>query len=158
MYLQSTIVLIGIIVSRPNKNWPKILSLIIWFVYHTAKAYSARIPIHGSAPSMYVSHIFYVCVRRSITWCILYVITFACGFSGEFGLYFIPYSSSLKLFFKSRPMNSDPWSYLTSTGQGYLVNHVFYTMSKTVIAFLSLYCVTYNHPVTGPIILKSFNI
>ena len=55
-------------------------------------------------------------------------------------------------------MNSDPWSYLTSTGQGYLVNHVFYTMSKTVIAFLSLYCVTYNHLITGPIILKSFNI
>ena len=44
------------------------------------------------------------------------------------------------------------------TGQGYLVNQLVYTKFAIVISFLSLYCVTSNHLVTGYIIVMDCKI
>ena len=50
-------------------------------------------------------------------------------------------------------MNYDPWSYVISVGQGYLVNHIVSTKFEIVIARLSFYFFISNHPVMVSIIL-----
>ena len=53
-------------------------------------------------------------------------------------------------------ISSDPWSYMISSGLGYLINHVVSTKSATYIALLSQYLVIMNHPVTGSIMVTDF--
>ena len=155
---QSATLLMGGIMSLPNTNCPRIFNFIMWYVDCTAKSAAARIPINGSASSTYVSCGFYVCTRFPNTWCILSMVAFSFGLPGEAGLVLIPYSFSIKLFLNSWLRNSLPRSYVISTGRGYRTSHVVYIKFSVVIAFLSLYCVTSNHPVMGSIILTAFNI
>ena len=115
-------------------------------------------PIHGSTSSTYISCILYVRTRFPITWCILYVVAFSRGLPGKSGLVLIPYYCSVKILLNSWLNNSPPWSYLISTGHGYRTSRVVYTKFSITIAFLSLYSVISNHPVTGSIILEVFKI
>ena len=101
---------IGRIVSLPKTSWPGILHLVLWYVERTVKSAAARIPIHGPAPSTYVSCKFYVRTRFPSTWCSIFTIAFACGLPGDTDLVLIPYSFSIKLSLNSWPRNSPPWS------------------------------------------------
>ena len=56
------------------------------------------------------------------------------------------------------PRNSYPRSYVISDEQGYLDIHIVSTKISIVINFLSLYCITLNHPFTGSILVTSFII
>ena len=158
MYLQSATWFIGSIMSQLKTSWPMILIFLLWYIYYTLKASAASIPIHGSASSTYVSCRLYVCRRFHSNWCIVSMISFSCGFPGEYGLVLIPYPYSVKLFLNSWPINYSPQSYLICTGHGYRTSHVVSTNFAIIIAFLFLYCVTSNHPVMGSIIVTSFNI
>ena len=158
IYLQSSTWFIGSIVSRPKISWPGLLSLVVWYVDRIAKADSDRITINGTASSMYVYCKLYVRTRFPITWCIIYMILFACGFHGEAGLVLIPYLSSIKIFLNSWLRNYPPRSYVISTGHGFRTSPVVSTKFTIVIAFLSWYFVTSNHPVTGSIIVMAFRI
>ena len=55
-------------------------------------------------------------------------------------------------------MNSDPRSFVKTFSQGYLANYVLSNKFDIVIAFVSYYRVTSNHPVTGSTIVISFDI
>ena len=52
---QFDILLIGSIVSYPKTNWPGFFCLVRWYVLRTMKAAAAKMPIHGSESSKYVS-------------------------------------------------------------------------------------------------------
>ena len=152
IYLQSATWFIGSIMSRPKTSWTGLFSLVLWYVYCTAKAAAANIPIHGSASSTYISCRLYV----RCNWCILSMTAFDCGLPEEAGLVLIPYSFYIKLFLNSWPRNSHPQSYMIYTGHVYQTSHIVSTMFAIVIDFLSLYCATSNHLVTGCIILTTF--
>ena len=77
--------------SRQKTILPGILFLVLFHVDCTAKASAARIPIHRSASSTYVSCRLYVRTRFPINLCTLSMIDFTCGFPGEYGLVLIPY-------------------------------------------------------------------
>ena len=158
IYLQSSTWLIGRIMYWPKTIWPRLLPLVVWYVYHTAEAAAARILIHGSASSTYVSFRLYVRTGLPSTWCIISTIAFTYGFSGDAGLVLITYSFSIMLFLNSWPRNFPPWSYVIYTGHRYQTSHIFSTKFAIVIAFLSQYCVTSNHPVTGYITVTAFKI
>ena len=53
----------------------------------------------------------------------------------------------------SRPMNSYPWSYVISSGLGYIVNHIVSNKFIISIVILYSYCVIWIHPVTESIIV-----
>ena len=114
--------------------------------------------IHGSELSMYASCRLYVRTIFPNTWCILYMVVFACEFPGEAGLALIPFSCSIKLLLNSWQRNSPPWSYVISAGHVYWTSHVVTTRFSIVIDFLSLYCLFPNHPVTGYIVVTYFTI
>ena len=158
IYLQSATWFMGKIIYQPKTSCPRIFPLVVWYVERTAKAAAARIPIHGSSSSTYVSCRCYVRTILPSTLCILSTIAFAYGFPGDAGLVLIPYLFSIKLFVNSLPRNYPLRSYTTSTGHGYQTSHVVSTKFTIVIAFLSLYCVTSNHPVKGSIIVMDFKI
>ena len=142
--------------SKSHMSW--YIRLTWWYVYRTAKEAEYNIPIHGSASSTYVSYGLYVrTIFPSSLW-ILSTINFDWEVPGEYGLVLIPYSSSVKLFLNSWPMNYPPQLYVIYTGQEYLTNHIFSTKFSIIISFLSLYCINSNHLVTGLIILTYFNI
>ena len=145
-------------ISLPKTIWPGLLALFLWCIYCTMKANAIRIPTHGSASSTYVSCILYAHTRLPSTWCILYIVSFACGFLGGYFLVLIPYSFSIKLFLNLWPSNSPPWSYVIYTDHGYRTSHVVSSNFAIGIAFLSLYCITLNHSVTGSIVVTYFNI
>ena len=158
MYLQFSILLIGSIMSRPKTDWIIIFCFVWWYVLCTMKYASARMPIHGSASSTYVSCILYVCKRFLKTWYIISMVTFACGFPGGSGSVLIPYSCSIKILLNSWPRNYPPQSYVIYTGHGYQTSHLVSTKFVIIISFLSLYCVISNHPVTVSIIVTTFKI
>ena len=56
------------------------------------------------------------------------------------------------------PINSTPWSYVISIGQGYLAIHVVSNKFTIVVYFLSSYCVISNHPIIWSTIIIYFNI
>ena len=141
-----------------KNNWPRIV-LVQWYLDFTVKAAVTNIPIQGSASSTYVSCRLKVRIRFPNTWWILSIIAFACGFPEEAGLVLIPYSCYINLCLNLWPRSSPPpRSYMISTGYGYWTSHAVSTKFAIVIAFLSLYCVTSNHPVTGYIIVTAFKI
>ena len=142
----------------PKTNWPWLFCLVWRYILCTTKSNAARMPIYGSASSTYVSCRLYVRTRFPNTWCILYMVSFACGFPRESGLILITYSCSVKLIFNSLPINYTPQSYVIYTVHGYRTSHVVSTKFSIVIAFLLLYCVISNHPVTGYIIVMAFKI
>ena len=78
--------------------WPGLLSLVLWYVDCNAKVDAARITIHGSDSSTYVSCILYVRISFPINLCFTYMISLDCGFPGESGLVLIIYSFYIKLF------------------------------------------------------------
>ena len=158
IYLQSATWFIGRVISQPKTSWPGLLTLVVWYLEHTAKTSAARITIHGSASSTYVYCILYVPTRFPSTWCIISMIAFACRLSGESGLVLIPYYYFIKIFLNSWPGNSPPRSYVISTGHGYRTSHVVSTKVAIVITFLSRYCVTSKHPVTGSIIITDLRL
>ena len=55
-------------------------------------------------------------------------------------------------------MDYDPWSYMISVVQGYLVNHLVSTKFMTVIARLLLYCLILDHPIAGSIVVTALNV
>ena len=57
------------------------------------------------------------------------------GFPKVIGLAVIPYSSSIRDFPNSWPINSNPWSYVIFIGLGYLDTHVVPTKFAIDIAF-----------------------
>ena len=84
--------------SRPKTRWPELLPLVLCQVNFTEKSAAARITIHGSASSTYISGRLYIRATFSNTRFILSVISFDCGFLGGSGLVFIKYYSYIKLF------------------------------------------------------------
>ena len=72
--------------------------LVLWYTDCTVKAAAARIPIHSSASSIYVSCVLYERTRLPSTQCILSMIEFDYGLPGESGLLLIPYSFSIKIY------------------------------------------------------------
>ena len=149
---------IGRIIYQPSTSWPILLPIVRWYVERTEKAAAASNPIHGSASSTYGSFMLYFHARFPSDLCILSVVVFACGFPEESGLFLIPYSFSINLFLNLWPRNYPPRSYVISTGHGYRTSHVVSTKFTIAIAFLSLYYVISNHPVTGSIIVTYFKI
>ena len=85
MYLQSAIWFIGRIIYLPKNNFPVLLNLVRWYVYHTSKAASARISIHGSSSSAYVLCRLYVHKRFPDDLFIISMAVFACGLTKEYG-------------------------------------------------------------------------
>ena len=83
--------------SQQKNNWPGLFCSVHCYVLHNAKAVAARIPIHGSASSTYVSCRLYVHTIFLNTWYNMYMVEFACGFPGYVGLVLIPYYCSIKL-------------------------------------------------------------
>ena len=158
MDLQSATWFMRSIMSRPNNIWPGIFCLVLWYINLTTKAAADRIHIHGLASSTYVSCWLYVHTRLHSTWRITSMIELTYGFPGEYILVLIKYSSSIKLFLNFWPRNYLPWSSVISTGHVYRTRHVYSTKLAIVIAFLSLYCITSNHPITGSTIVADFNI
>ena len=79
----------GIIMSRPKTSCTGVLSLVLCYFDSDAKSASARITIHGSVSSTYVSCRLHVRTRFPGTLCILSIIAFACGFPGKAGLVLI---------------------------------------------------------------------
>ena len=90
------------------------------------------------------------------TWLISSNIALEMGFPKSLGLEVILYSYSIRDFPNSRPINYSPWSNLMYIGLGYLDSHKVSTKLAIVIALLSSYSKTSNHPVTGSIILTAF--
>ena len=95
-FFQFSTLLIGSIMFQPKTNWPRMFCLVRWYVLRTVKDDDARISIHGSASSTYVYC--RLCVRTILrsTWCILYMIVFACRSPMEAGLVLI----SIYLFYQ----------------------------------------------------------
>ena len=158
IYLQSATWSMGMVISWPKTSCTGLLHLAVWYVHRTAKATVARIHIHGSESSTYVSCRLYVRTIFPSTLCIISTIVYAYGFPGDTGLVLISYSFYIKLFLKSLTSNSTPRSYVLSTGRGYQTRQIVSTKFANVIAFLSLYCVNWNHPLTGSIIVTDFKI
>ena len=158
MYLQFSIRLIGIIMYCPKTNWPILFCLVWWYVICTTKSAAARVTIHGSASSTYVSCGFQEHTIFPITWCIIYMVEFACEFPEEVGFVLIPCSCYINLLLNVCSRNSPPWSYTISTGRGYQTSDVVSTKFAIVVAFLSLYYVFSDHLVAGYIIVKYFKI
>ena len=154
MYLQFTILSICMIVSCLENNFLGLLCLFRWYVLHTTKSDVDRTPINGSVSYTYVSCRLYLLTRCLSTWCILYMVEFSCGFPGEAGLILIPHSCYIKLLLNSWPSNYPPRSYMISTGHGYWNSHVVSTKFAILIDFLSLYCNTTNHAITGSIVVR----
>ena len=75
---------------RTKTSCTGMFCLVLWYIDRTTKAAAARIPIHGSASSTYISCRLYVRARLPSTLCILSMIAFACGFPEESGLVLIP--------------------------------------------------------------------
>ena len=96
IYLQSYTLFIGRIFSWTKSAGLECFTLVLWYVYCTVNGTVARIPIHGSTSYTNVSCRFYVCTRFPSNWCIISMISFACGFLGKIVL--IPYLFSIKLF------------------------------------------------------------
>ena len=140
VYLQSSMLFIGRIISRTKNIRPGILSLVLWYVDFTAKAADTSIPIHGSAPSTSSPCRLYVRTRFPSTWCILSMISFFCLFLGGDFLVLISYSFSIKIFLNLWPRNSPLQSYVISTSHGYRTSHIVSTKLAMVISLLSLYC------------------
>ena len=101
----------------------------------------------------YVYFILYVRTRLPSTWWICSNITLEVGSSKAHGLDIIPYSSSIRYFTNSLPINFGPWSYVISVSLGYIVNHVVSTNSAIDINHLFSHRVTSNHPVTWSIMV-----
>ena len=78
------------------------------------------------------------------------------GLPEVLGLTVILYSSSIRYFLNSWPINSDTWSYVISIGLGYLYRHVVSTKFAIDISLLLSYCAISNHTVTGSIIVTAF--
>ena len=74
------------------------------------------------------------------------------------GLAVIQYSSSIRNFLNSWPINYDSWSYMISIGLGYPFNHIVYTKFTIDIALFSSYWVILNHLVTGSMTVTAFRI
>ena len=72
------------------------------------------------------------------------------------GLADIQYSSSIRDFPNSWPINYDPCLYVISIGIGYLDSHAVSSKFVIDIAFLSPYFSISNHPVTGLITVTAF--
>ena len=100
IYLQYAMRFIGIIMSKPITIWPGQLSFVLWYVECTTKSSDARIIIYRSASSTYVFCGLYVRTRIPITWCIISMILFACGFNWESCLVLIRYSLFYQAIFK----------------------------------------------------------
>ena len=158
IYLQSAMWFIGRITSRPKTRCTGLLTLVVWYVKRTAKAATARIPIHGSALSTYVSCRLYVRTEFPSTFCILSMIPSALEFPGDTGLVLIPQLFYIKLFLNLWPRNSTPRSYLISTGHVYRTSHIFSTNFAIVTNFLLWYCVTSIHLVNGSTTVNAFKI
>ena len=89
---------------------------------------------------------------------ILYVVFILLSFTGGICIIFYMTSVFYKGILNSRPMNSDPWSYVISIGQVYLDNHLVSNKFEIVIALLLLYFITPNHLVPGYDIVMDFKI
>ena len=113
-------------------------------------------PIHGSFFPTYVCCTFKARTRFPRTWWICSNIAFGMRFPEVLGLTVIPYSSWIRVFLNSLPINYFPWSYVISIGLGYLYSHVDSSKFSIVIALLSSYCKISNHPVMGSIIVTDF--
>ena len=134
------------------------LPLVMCYVNHTTKVAAARITIHGSASSTYISCRLYMRTRFPSSWCIISMIVLDCGLPRETGLVLIKYSFPIKLFLNLWPRNYTPRSYMISTGHGYRTSHVVSTKFSFAISFFFVCCVTSNHPVMGSIIVTGFKI
>ena len=128
IYLQPATWFMGSIRYWLKTSCTRLLLFVLWYVDRTTKAPTARITIHGSETSTYIS-------------CIWYERTFY-----------------IKLFLNSWPKNSPPWSYVISTGHGYRTRHVVSTKFTIVINLLLLYCLTSIQPVTGSIVVMDFKV
>ena len=100
IYLQYAMRFIGIIMSKPVTILPGQLSLVLWYVECTTKSSDARIFNYGIASTKYVFCRLYVRTRFPITWCIISMILFACGFNWESGLVLIRYALFYQASFK----------------------------------------------------------
>ena len=123
------------------------------FAERIVNSTATKITNHRSSLSIYVSLMLYVHTRSLITPWICFNIVLEVGFSDVLGLSTIIYSSSIKGFLNSWPINYDPWWYVIFIGQGYLVNHVVSTNSAIDTISLLKYCVFSNHSVTVSIIV-----
>ena len=144
-YLQFAMLFIGRIMYQTNTNWTRLFPLVRWYVDHTAKAASARIPIRVSASSTYISCSLYVSTRFPDTWCILYMVVFDYVFPEEYGLVLIPYSFSIQIFLNLWPRNSPPCSYMISIGREYQTSHIVFTKFANQYFFL-VYVLRYIRP------------
>ena len=74
-----------------------------------AKAVAARMPIHGSASSTYVSCRLYERTRFPSNWCIISMVAFASGLPEGAGFFLTPYYCFIKILLNSRLSNYPPW-------------------------------------------------
>ena len=113
-FFQSMLVSNDVYISNPLNDWlgvscisQKLIGpecfLVQWYVLCTTKAVSARIPIHVSASSKYVSWRLYVRTWFPITWFILSMVVFVCVLPEGAGFFLIPYSCYNKKLLNSWP-------------------------------------------------------
>ena len=144
------------VLSKNHTDWTLYVSPVVCGSYREGAA--NRISIHGSASSTYFPCMLYLRTRSLNNLRILSMIAFTFRLTVVCGFVLIPHYSSTKLFLNLWLRNYPPWSYIISTGQGYLTSHSVYTKFLIVIALLLLYCVISHHPVTECIIITYFKI